>query len=68
MKVTSIGDVSLVETIYEKRDRIAFITLNREHAANAFNVQMCDEMAAIWTDFNDDDEVWVAIVTGVGEK
>ena len=68
MKVTNLGDVSLVETIYEKRDRIAFITLNREHAANAFNVQMCDEMVAIWTDFNDDDEVWVAIVTGVGEK
>ena len=30
MKVENIGDVSLIETIYEKRDRIAYITLNRE--------------------------------------
>ena len=61
------GTLTLTETIYEKRDRIAYITLNREHAANAFNVQMCDEMAAIWTDFRDDDETWVAIVT-VGRR
>ncbi len=60
--------MSLIETIYEKRDRIAYITLNREKAANAFNVQMCDEMKAIWTDFNNDDDAWVAIVTGAGEK
>jgi E-phenylitaconyl-CoA hydratase len=68
MKVTSIGDVSLVETIYEKRDRVARVTLNREHAGNAFNVQMCDEMKAIWADFRDDDDLWVAIVSATGAK
>lgn len=68
MKVENIGNVSLIETIYEKRDKVAYITLNRESAANAFNVQMCDEMRAIWTDFNNDDDSWVAIVTGAGEK
>ena len=29
---------------------------------------MCDEMEAIWTDFRDDDDVWVAILTAAGEK
>jgi E-phenylitaconyl-CoA hydratase len=68
MPIESIGGLSIVETLYEKRDRIAYITLNRERAGNSFNVQMCDEMAAIWTDFRDDDEVWVAVVTSSGEK
>ena len=58
MPIESIGDLSLVETIYEKRDRIAYITLNRERAGNSFNVQMCDEMEAIWTDFRDDDDTF----------
>lgn len=66
--VTEVGGVELTETIYEKRDRIAFVTLDREQAANSFNVQMCDEMAAIWTDIRDDDDVWVAVVTGSGER
>ena len=29
-----LGDLDLTETIYEKRDRIAYVTLNREHAGN----------------------------------
>jgi E-phenylitaconyl-CoA hydratase len=68
MRIESIGDLSLVETVYEKKDKIAYITLDRERAGNSFNVQMCDEMAAIWTDFRDDDDVWVAILTASGEK
>ena len=60
--------MELTETIYEKRDRIAYITLNREHAANAFNVRMCDEMMHIWQDFKDDDDLWVAVVMGSGQK
>lgn len=60
--------MQLIETVYEKRGHIAYVTLNREHAANAFNVQMCDEMMYIWQDFRDDDDLRVAVVTGVGEK
>jgi E-phenylitaconyl-CoA hydratase len=68
MQMASVGGVSLVETTYEKRDRIAYITLNREHAGNSFNVQMCDEMEAVWADFRDDEDAWVAILTASGEK
>ncbi len=67
-RIERLGDLDLVETIYEKRDRIAYVTLNREHAGNSFNVQMCNEMEAIWTDFRDDDDTWVSILTSAGEK
>ena len=68
MRIESIGELDLVETVYEKQDRIAFVTLNREHAGNSFNVQMCDEMEAIWTDFRDDDDVWVAVLSAAGTR
>jgi enoyl-CoA hydratase/carnithine racemase len=68
MRIESLGDRPLIETIYEKRNRIAYVTLDREHAGNSFNVQMCNEMAAIWTDFRDDEDTWIAIVTSTGEK
>lgn len=68
MKIKEINGQTLTETRYEKRDRIAYVTLDRESAANSFNVQMCLEMEAILTDFRDDDESWVAIITGAGEK
>ncbi|HXF56222.1 MAG TPA: enoyl-CoA hydratase/isomerase family protein [Actinomycetota bacterium] len=68
MRVERLGDLELVETIYEKRDRIAYVTLNREHAGNSFNTRMCEEMLAIWMDVRDDDDVWVAIVTAVGTR
>jgi E-phenylitaconyl-CoA hydratase len=68
MRIETLGDRPLIETIYEKRNRIAYVTLNREHAGNSFNVQMCNEMAAIWTDFRDDEDTWIAIVTSTGEK
>jgi E-phenylitaconyl-CoA hydratase len=68
MRIEKLGSIELVETIYEKQDRIATITLNREQAGNSFNVQMCNEMEAIWSDFRDDEDTWVAIVTASGTK
>ena len=68
MLIEKLGDLALTETRYEKKDRIAYVTLDREHAANSFNVKMCDEFLAIWTDFRDDDDVWVAVVTATGDK
>jgi E-phenylitaconyl-CoA hydratase len=68
MLIEKLGDLELTETRYEKKDRIAYVTLDREHAANSFNVKMCDEFLAIWEDFRDDDDVWVAVVTATGDK
>jgi enoyl-CoA hydratase/carnithine racemase len=50
----------------EKRDRIAYIRLNRPEALNALNDQLNHQLAQVWTDFASDDSVDVAILTGEG--
>jgi enoyl-CoA hydratase/carnithine racemase len=53
--------------IYEKKDRVAYITLNRPDKMNAINTELMNELAKTWVDFRDDDEVWVAVLTGAGK-
>lgn len=53
--------------IYEKKGRIAYITLNRPEKMNALNTTLIYEMSEIWKDFRDDDNVWVGILTGAGK-
>ena len=53
--------------LYEERDRIAFVTLNRPEAKNAIDPQMHEALCDIWRKFRDDDEVDVAILTGAGD-
>lgn len=56
-----------METIlYQKLDRIAFVTLNRRESKNAIDPPMHDELVRIWKDFRDDDAVDVAILSGAG--
>src|SRR5215471_4948989 len=54
--------------IYEKRNRIAYVTLNRPEAMNGLGVDHSQELTQIWMDFRDDPDVWVAILTGAEEK
>ena len=54
--------------IYEKRGRIAYVTLNRPEVLNALHLEAHLELAEIWEDFRADPEVWVAILTGAGER
>jgi enoyl-CoA hydratase/carnithine racemase len=53
---------------YEKRGRIAYVTLNRPQVMNALHLEAHLELKEIWEDFRDDPEVWVAILTGSGER
>lgn len=54
--------------IYEKSDNIAYITLNRPHVLNVYNLQMRDELYQILCAIKDDDEVKVTILKGAGNK
>jgi enoyl-CoA hydratase/carnithine racemase len=53
--------------LYEKRDRIAYVTINRPEARNAVNPEVHRAMIAAWADFAEDDSVDVAILTGAGD-
>ncbi|MFQ5477440.1 MAG: enoyl-CoA hydratase-related protein [Candidatus Binatia bacterium] len=54
--------------VYEKKRRIAVMTINRPEAHNAFTAEMLRAMDAAFADFNNDDELWVAILTAEGDK
>jgi enoyl-CoA hydratase/carnithine racemase len=55
------------KVLYEKRDRIAYVTLNRPEARNAIDPETHELLWHTWEDFRDDDAMDVAIVTGAGE-
>lgn len=54
--------------IYEVRDKIAFVTINRPQAYNACDQPTYDRLAEVWQDFAANDDAWVAILTGAGDK
>ena len=54
--------------LYEKKEHIAYVTLNRPHALNAYSVQMRDDLYEVLSAIRDDDEVRVSIVKGAGDK
>lgn len=58
--------MSFEAVIYEKRDGIAIVTLNRPAALNAINVQVRDDLVQILPAIAIDDEVRVAIIRGAG--
>jgi enoyl-CoA hydratase/carnithine racemase len=56
------------KVLYEKRERIAYITINRPEARNAIDPDVHRLMIETWGDFAEDDEVDVAILTGAGDE
>jgi enoyl-CoA hydratase/carnithine racemase len=54
--------------IYEKRDHVAHITINRPEVLNALHPDASRELSTIWDDFAADDDLWVAILTGAGSR
>lgn len=58
----------LRHVVYEKRGRVAYVTLNRPEVLNAMNLRMHAELARVWDDFEADDDIWVGVLTGAGER
>jgi enoyl-CoA hydratase len=53
---------------YEKRDHVAIITINRAEAMNSLTLEMLLGIEEAFTEFNADDDGWVAILTAAGDK
>src|ERR1700730_12565650 len=54
--------------LYEKRNGIAYITLNRPKVLNALNRRTVEELQHALLDARGDEAVRVVILTGAGEK
>ncbi len=54
--------------LVEKRDGIAWVSLNRPKVRNAINQKMQDELHWLWNDFRYDDDVRCVVLTGEGES
>ena len=54
--------------IYQKLDGIGYVTLNRPHALNVYNLKMRDELYQVLGAIEEDPEVRVAIFKGAGER
>jgi enoyl-CoA hydratase/carnithine racemase len=52
--------------IYEERDHVAWITMNRPEVLNAFNYEMQTELSDIWARVGQTPEVHCAVLTGTG--
>jgi enoyl-CoA hydratase/carnithine racemase len=53
---------------YEKEGRIAIVTLNRPEVMNALHPPCHQELDRVFSDFAADDNLWVAILTGAGDR
>ncbi len=54
--------------LYDKKDRIVTITVNRPDKLNALSQEVSDRIYDAFQRFDSDDDAWVAIITGAGDK
>jgi enoyl-CoA hydratase/carnithine racemase len=57
----------LKNIIYEKKGRLAYVTINRPERRNAIDGDTSKEILDAFNDFKEDDELWVAVLTGAGD-
>ncbi len=54
--------------LFEVSDRVATVTINRPEAMNALDPETLAALSEVWTEVRDNPEIWVAIVTGAGDR
>lgn len=60
--------MELKDVLYEKKDGVAKITINRPEVYNAFRAQTVQELIWAFRDAWDDNKIGAVILTGAGEK
>ncbi len=53
---------------YEKAGHVARVVLDRPEVLNAMDLRTHEELGEIWDDYEADDELWVAVLSGAGER
>src|SRR6185436_3766725 len=60
--------LNLANVLYEKKNGIAYVTVNRPKVLNALNTPTWTDLRAAFEDARDDDAVRGVILTGAGNK
>ena len=60
--------MSLENLRLEKKNKIAYVTIDRPKVLNALNMATMEELRQVFTELKDDRETRVVIITGGGEK
>jgi enoyl-CoA hydratase len=63
-----LGFMSYTTLIYNKKDHVAHITLNRPEANNIINQRLAQELENVCHQINQDDDIYVVVITGAGGK
>jgi enoyl-CoA hydratase/carnithine racemase len=66
-RIASLKDV-IVPIVYEKRNGVAYITLDNPDKANVLDKSTSDDISAAWIDMWEDRSVRCAILTGTGDR
>ncbi len=54
--------------LFEKKGNVALVTVNRPEKLNALNDATITELGAVFEEIKRDDEIYVAVLTGAGDK
>src|SRR6202048_4331653 len=60
--------LNLANVLYEKKNGIAYVTVNRPKVLNALNTPTWRDLRTAFEDARDDDTVRGVILTGAGDK
>src|SRR5947209_6854932 len=63
-----MNSMSFENIILEKKNSIAYVTINRPKVLNALNLATMEELRAAFHEIKNDDGIRVVILTGSGEK
>jgi crotonobetainyl-CoA hydratase/dehydration protein DpgD len=55
-------------TLFEVRDKVAWITLNRPRALNSLNPQLRWQLSQHMDEVESNDDIWITVITGAGDK
>ena len=57
-----------MEVTFNKEGAVAYVSINREKAHNALNSSVMERIEEIFLQLEDDGEVMVVVIRGVGER
>src|SRR5947208_10445825 len=60
--------MTFLNILFEKKNSIAYLTVNRPKVLNALNMATMEELRSAFTAIEEDRTARVAIITGAGEK